>query len=383
MDKTVVVMLVTVGWAHAQERDVVPRASPIAAATIQKAVGQGHVVGAQLLIGRGGAVEFERSFGKRDRETGEKVDSATLFCIGSCSKAFASACVLSLAGEEHLKLDDEIDTWLKAYGELSVRVRGKPKAKAVRAPTVLELACHRSGIFSQREKPPAAAMASIRRFTSSLEQSVAIIATVPLSSQPGTRFAYSGAGYCVLGRVAEVAAKAPFESLLQTRLGKPLGFSRTTYFPKPDEDNVAVPYVKSDGEEIPNRRAPHRLGKRLRFPLIGGSLYSTARETARFAEMIAAKGQFKGEAVLKESLWQQFVKPQSKKDSYSLGFRQTFAKGEKMATALSHSGSLYGYRSMIHIDLSTGRYIICNLSTRVGGGASAAVRRIFRDCRAK
>lgn len=81
------------------------------------------------------------------------------------------------------------------------------------------------------------------------------------------------------------------------------------------------------------------------------------------------------------SCW--LVKPQSKKDSYSLGFRQTFAKGEKMATALSHNGSLYGYRSMIHIDLSTDRYIICNLSTRVGDGSSAAVRSIFRDCRAK
>ncbi len=43
--------------------------------------------------------------------------------------------------------------------------------------------------------------------------------------------AYIGAGYCVMDRVLEIAARQPFETLLQSRLNESLGLKHTTYFP--------------------------------------------------------------------------------------------------------------------------------------------------------
>ena len=80
----------------------------------------------------------------------------------------------------------------------------------------------------------------IRDFTLTLAQAVDGIAGEPLIAQPGERFAYSGAGYCVLGRVAEVATGRNVETLLQEELGRHLDWRRTTCFPNPWDTNVAA-----------------------------------------------------------------------------------------------------------------------------------------------
>jgi CubicO group peptidase (beta-lactamase class C family) len=47
----------------------------------------------------------------------------------------------------------------------------------------------------------------------------------PLSSQPGTRFAYSNFGYCVLGRVIEKVAGRPYASYVRDALLRPAGIA--------------------------------------------------------------------------------------------------------------------------------------------------------------
>ena len=58
-----------------------------------------------------------------------------------------------------------------------------------------------------------------------------------LSISQETKFVYSGSGFCVAGRIAEVVRGQSLEEIAQEVLFHPLGFSRTTYLPSKEISN--------------------------------------------------------------------------------------------------------------------------------------------------
>jgi CubicO group peptidase (beta-lactamase class C family) len=321
---------------------------------VQASIKGGQVVGAQLGAGgREGLLE-ERCFGTIAPGAARPVDDATLFGIGSCSKPFAAACVLTLVADGTLTLDEPIDRWLPAFGDLGLKSGGK----APRAPTLRELLAHRGGIYSQRERLTTRQIRLIRDFRLTLAESVDGIAGEPLIAPPGERFAYSGAGYCVLGRVAEVAARSDFEALFHTRIARPLGLKRTTYLPRPVDANIAVSTVPNQAQDRPalGPAAPHMLGKLHRLTLVGGSLYSTAHETGQFARMILNQGRSGTATVLPDSAWKELVHRQFPGQNYGLGWTLEFAAGDS-ASILTHTGALFSHRSLLMIDRAGGCYV--------------------------
>ena len=242
-------------------------------------------------------------------------------------------------------LTHEIDRWLPAFAISSVRNGDKAK----RAPTVEELLSHKSGIYSQKLGMTPEQGRLIRTFDISLKQSVDGIATHSLIAQPGDLYAYSGAGYCVLGRVAELATRQPFETALQERLCRPLQLQRTTFFPvgKFPDNQIATGFMPET--------APHRQGANHRFPLIGGSLYSTAREMSLFGEAVGRQWKrptAENPLGISPKLIRELTKPRDQKSNYSLGWR--VSRRQDIAPVLSHSGALYANRAWIAVDLESG-----------------------------
>jgi CubicO group peptidase (beta-lactamase class C family) len=324
---------------------------------MEKAIRDGEVVGAQIAVSDREGILLSAAFGHLAPGSDAKVDESTLFCIGSCSKPIAAACILTLVDRKVLDLDERVGKYLPAFRRLQV----EGGAAARRAPTIRELLAHRGGIYSQKNKLTPPQRRAIRDFTLSLEQSVAIIARQKLLSQPGSAHAYSGAGYCVLGRVAEVAGRKPFEALFRESLARPLGVERSTYFPAPTEKNIALGGRKTDGRVEADTRAPHLQGESLRLPLIGGSLYSPARETAAFARMLLNEGRSGRQEVLSAASWRESTRRQYPDQSYGLGWGLAFGptKGEH-ARSLNHTGALGCYRSVVHIDLAGGKILVAH-----------------------
>ena len=325
---------------------------------VERQIKEKKIAGAQLVVGGTHWPRTLKNFGIRSVDTKKPVDDETLFCIGSCSKMISAAVIMKLVEEGKLELDVPIDRWLKEF--LEPEVQGSGVAK--RAPTLRELMCHRSGVYSQRDKMSASQTRWIRDFQLTLEQSVNGIAREPLSSAPGTRFAYSGAAYCVLGRVAAVAAEVPFERLLQQHICRPLKLTRTTFFPLTDHTNIASGHQLQEGQLTVSPATPHRLGDKHRFALIGGSIYSPARELARFAEMLLNQGALEQQTVISQQSWQQMTTPQSQRSTgpygFGLGIRQDPLSQKLLA--FSHGGSLSGFISYVVVDLRTRRFAVIN-----------------------
>ena len=324
--------------------------------SVERRIAVGSVVGAQALIGRRDETVFERCFGRASREDARPVDPDTRFCIGSCSKPAASACVMTTVADGHLDLDAPIDRWLPEFWRLRIAGDGL----APRAPTVRETMCHRAGFYSQKHKMSARQRDLIRDFTQTLDGAVNGMAREDLLSAPGTQYAYSGAGYCVLGRVAEAATGESFETLLRQRVCVPLGMSRTTYFPPQADNNIAVGHITTEEELTVNCQAPHLLGDRHRFALIGGSLYSTARDMARFARMILNEGRQGDAEVLPRAAWLETIRRPSPDQAYGLGWGMAFRNGADRPFRLSHGGALFSYRSLIAVDLDSGWFAVAN-----------------------
>ncbi len=302
------------------------------------------LTGAQVTIMKRGEILFAGNYGNIANTSDSKVDANTRFLIASCSKPFASALTLSLVADEKesVTLSDTVDRWIPQYPGAKI----DNGSSTTRAPTISELLSHTGGIYSQKQKLTPKQTRLIRDFRQTLEQATLGIASVPLIAEPGTRFAYSGAGYCILGRAMEIAAKQPIETILQNRICKPLDLQHTSFFPgrSGSTENIATGVIP--------RSAPHRLGKTHRFPLVGGSIYSTSKEMAIFANAISESWNGRSNKLaLPQGLVQELGKRRSSESSYTLGW--SMAKDGEI-TRLSHSGSLMAYKAWIAVELEPG-----------------------------
>lgn len=321
-------------------------------ATLDAMVSDGRLVAAQAVVGRRDGILVDHVVGVATPGGKQKVNSDTLFCIGSCSKPFASAIIMSLVEDKTLDLERPIDKYIPAFGALKLR-NGK---SARRAPTMKELLTHRGGVYSQKKGMTRSQAGWIRDFRLTLEESTQGIAGEPLISEPGTEYAYSGAGYCVAGRVAEVVTGKSIEQLLRSRIAVPLGLERTTYFPDANDRNVAA----GGSNDVANPATPHLAKPELRFALVGGSLYSTAQETARLLRMLAQRGRLDNNTVLSRDSWKTWVSRPYAEGPYGFGWFHIGApSGSRptgLPTALNHAGSLASSRSNIMVVLKTGSY---------------------------
>lgn len=304
---------------------------------LQQEMQQGHIVGAQVFVS-GPRMTTTRpvNLGTLGPDLAEPVTDETVFCIASCSKPIASAVVFTLLDQNKLQLEMPIG---KLIPELAAprTVAGQ----STRSPTLRELLIHRSGVYSQHERPTPDQVSAIRDFTQSLDDSVAKIAVQPLTSVPGTQYAYSGAGYCLVGRMAELATQTDFETLLQENLCEPAQMKSTSYFPI----QAGFKQIASGGQGA----KPHRLGSAHKFPLIGGSLYTNVTDLNRFTTMVLSTGRIENQQVLSAKAASYFISPAHPKQAYGYGWRLT--QRRNVVTIAQHKGSLPPYQSAIQINL--------------------------------
>jgi CubicO group peptidase (beta-lactamase class C family) len=157
--------------------------------------------GFALVLVKDGAVIYERAFGR--------FTTATAVPIASATKLPTTMAVLTLVDRKKLALDDRVSKYLPDW----------PADKADM--TVRHCLSCTSGL------PFRQAFMFDPRLT--LADSAREIGRLPLRAGPGEEFNYSGNGFQVAGRVAEVAGGKPWHDLFREALADPLGFTAFAY----------------------------------------------------------------------------------------------------------------------------------------------------------
>jgi len=127
-------------------------------------------------------------------------------------------------------------------------------------------------------------------------EQTARLGKVALAHQPGEGWTY-GLSHDVLGRLIEVVSGQSFDQYLQEHILRPLDMHDTSFLvPEAKRDRMATMYRAGVGDTLV--ALPRAYGSETFFSG-GGGLFSTARDYARFAQMLLGGGELDGQRVLR------------------------------------------------------------------------------------
>jgi CubicO group peptidase (beta-lactamase class C family) len=162
---------------------------------------------------------YERPFGMADDKQQQHTEcsNTSLFRIASVTKPITSVAIFTLLEQGKLNLND------KVFGPSGILAEdfGKTFKQYVTDVTVDHLLTHTSGGWPNDDTDPMFK-------NNSWDHKKLItdaIATIPLTYQPGTHWAYSNFGYCVLGRVIEKITGQTYENFVQQSVLAPCGIT--------------------------------------------------------------------------------------------------------------------------------------------------------------
>jgi CubicO group peptidase (beta-lactamase class C family) len=274
-------------------------------------------VGLSLAILRDGKVVLAKGYGKSSLQPDVPVSPDTLFAVGSITKQFTCACILLLAEEGKLSVQDRV---AKYYPDLT-------RAKDI---TLLDLMTHVSGYpdyypldFVDRRMQKAIPLDDLLRE----------YAGGKLDFEPGTRWSYSNTGYILLGQVVEKVAGEPFDKFLDRRILKPLGMEHSAFEPAEGHKRLARGHTSfALGEPEPARREAGG------WIHAAGGLYASASDLLKW-DLALMDGK-----VLEPESFKLMTTPRKlangKVRNYGWGVGVAQRNGE---TVLQHSGAVSGF----------------------------------------
>jgi CubicO group peptidase (beta-lactamase class C family) len=179
---------------------------------------QFSVPASSIAISRNGQFVYDQAGGMGDRQHLTQVQQPSLFRIASVTKPITSVTIFSLIEQGKLHLTDKV---FGPSGVLGIKYGKPPYKPYITDITVDHLLTHTSGGWPGDSTDP-------MMHNNGWDQTKLItetIANVPLTSPPGTHWAFSNFGYCVLGRVIEQVTGQPYASFVQANILAPCGIS--------------------------------------------------------------------------------------------------------------------------------------------------------------
>ena len=161
------------------------------------------------VVVRGKDVVLLKGYGQADRAGGIPMTTGSVFNLGSITKQFTAAAILTLEMQGKLAVGDPISKYLDSV----------PSDKA--GITLHHLLTHSSGLasdFSPTDYEPVEREEYVRRALQST-----------LLFTPGAGYEYSNAGYSLLAAIVERVSGQGYEAYLVAHVLKPAGMSETGY----------------------------------------------------------------------------------------------------------------------------------------------------------
>lgn len=287
-----------------------------------------------LAVGRLGADgELRIAQGRRHAGRPDPVTPATVFEIGSITKAFTGVLLADMVLRGEVALDDPVLRYLPAGSRV-------PEKDGVII-TLRHLATHTSGLprlpGNLEPKDPSDPYADY-----DAARLAAFLATHRLVRAPGASYEYSNLGAGLLGFALATRAGRTYEKLLRERILEPLGMRQTGV----TETETMRRTLATGHDLMAVPGAPWHLDV-----LAGaGGIRSTLEDMLRFAS--AARDTVRGPLARAMALSQREIFRVDSTTSVGLGWHRRTRRGH---TVTWHNGGTGGFRSMLVVDPGTGR----------------------------
>jgi uncharacterized protein YbbC (DUF1343 family) len=235
-------------------------------AIVEKAVAEGNIPGAVLLVGHNGRVVHRKAFGSRSLEpVREPMTIDTIFDLASLTKCLATATsVMKLVEDGRVRLGDSVATYLPEFAQ-----NGKKDI------TIRDLMTHYSGL------PPDL---DLKSQWSGREAAYQMAMHEKPINPPGSQFIYSDINFESLGFLVEKITGQPLNEYASANIFVPLGMRNTRFLPSQDwVPRIAPTQYDEQGRML--RGVVHDPTARRMGGVAGhAGLFSTADDMALFAQ---------------------------------------------------------------------------------------------------
>ena len=235
-------------------------------AIVEKAVAEGNIPGAVLLVGHNGKVIHRKAFGSRALEPArEPMTVDTIFDLASLTKCIATATsVMKLIEDGRIRLGDSVATYLPDFAQ-----NGKKDI------TIRDLMTHYSGLAPDLD---------LKTTWSGRETAYQMAMREKPMNPPGSQFVYSDINFETLGFLVEKITGQPLNEYVSAKIFGPLGMKDTRFLP-PKEWDARIAPTQYDEQGRMLRGTVHDPTARRMGGVAGhAGLFSTADDLALFAE---------------------------------------------------------------------------------------------------
>ena len=265
-----------------------------------------------MLVMQKGKVIYKKAFGMADREWNVANTVNTKFRIGSVTKQFTATCILQLAEQGKLNIDDKLSKYIPDY----------PKGDSI---TIHMLLSHTSGIKNYTELSEFWPIAVLPLSTDSM---IALFKNQPLDFSPGTKWNYSNSGFFLVGVIVEKASGKKFNDYLLENVIKKVGLKNTSM----DRlDSVLAFRAKGYGK---NEQGvwQHAMYISMEGPFSAGAIVSTIDDLYQWTEALHHN------KVLTSESTKKMMTPYMNNYGYGIGIDSL-----KTHKRVSHNGGIPGF----------------------------------------
>ncbi len=317
---------------------------------ITKAVDDFGVPGFAVGIVKNGEIVFAKGYGLRNSITEEAVNTETVFCIASCSKAFTAACIGILADDGKLSLNDKVIDRFPTFQLYDPYITREFKIR--------DLLCHRSGFEafdgdllwygSKYDRKEVVRRIRYRKNKYSFRE----------------KFGYQNVMFITAGEVIENVTGKTWDEFVYEQIFDPLGMesSSTTNSGFTEKMNIAYPHI--DGEPL----------EFINYDNIGpaASINSSVDDMLKWVQLWLNKGKWDKDTIFSERVYYTNTAPHTAMNwsrgekkfgthfyNYGLGWFLMDNAGRKI---IQHGGGLPGFHSKVVIvpEDSLGFVILAN-----------------------
>jgi CubicO group peptidase (beta-lactamase class C family) len=272
---------------------------------INAAIAEGVAPGAAVAIGRRGRLVMLKGYGRLDNRPGfAEVTESSIYDLASLSKVVGlTTATMMLVDDRKLELDAPLSRYLP-------ELRDYPDKQSI---TVRNVLAHDAGFR---------AFAPLYGSYRGRAQYLKAIAELPLEYPTGTRTVYSDFGPILLGLAIESVTGERLDQFLRKRLFEPLGMGDTYYNPPP---SLFARVAPTEVDTSFRRTHVHGTVHDENAFALGGvaghaGLFSSARDLARFAQLLVNRGEYAGRRYIAAETITQFTRRQSDRSSRALGW---------------------------------------------------------------
>lgn len=292
--------------------------------------------GLALVVVKDSAIVHERGYGYRDVDKRLLVTPDTLFAIASVTKSFAVLTMGSLVAEGRLDWDRPVKSYVPEFQLFD--------PFATEHLTLRDMLTHRSGLPRH----------DWLWYGSGLTRADyhARLRYLQPNAELRGRYQYNNLMYVVAGHLSERLSGMPWDRLVQERIFRPLGMSRsysdvaafgrdsepaTPYLKSKQQGSVKIPYANIDSI------AP------------AGSINSTANDMSRYLLALMDDGRYLGKQVLDAATVREMQIPQTimpdaprhaelGRKQYGMGLVLSTYRGHSV---VSHGGDIDGFTALL------------------------------------